>query len=272
MIRFLYNLLPNRLKRALISLLKQQVREQLIDIEIQLSLLQLKGVLPPVPPEVLRRRIVGGVYGGFFLHGNAFIDSLETIARAHRKELTHAKSILDFGAGCGRVLIPLSYRVNPAYLSGCDIDSEAIDWLRRSYPAFNCIVCNPHWPPTEFRDNQFELIYSISVITHLPEAMQFAWLDELYRITQPDGLVLISFLKATKFVQPTDPIQQRVKEDGYYYDASSRGITDGLPEFYQDAYYTDAYIRNRWSTRFEVVDIVDNGFDQQDVVVLRKRL
>jgi len=43
-------------------------------------------------------------------------------------------------------------------------------------------------PPMSYEDNMFDFVYSISIFTHLPEDMQFAWLQELQRITKPGGI------------------------------------------------------------------------------------
>jgi len=43
-----------------------------------------------------------------------------------------------------------------------------------------------------FEDGFFDLIFSVSIFTHLPEKMQIAWLEELRRASKPGALVLSS--------------------------------------------------------------------------------
>ena len=47
-------------------------------------------------------------------------------------------------------------------------------------------------PPTDYPDLYFDIIYAISVFTHLNEDMQGRWLKELIRITAPGGHIIIT--------------------------------------------------------------------------------
>ena len=46
-------------------------------------------------------------------------------------------------------------------------------------------------PPLLFPDCAFDLVFAISVFTHLDEQYQLAWLAELRRVAQP-GAILFS--------------------------------------------------------------------------------
>lgn len=271
MLSFLNQYLPASITASFKNPLRYFIRRQQGHIEAQLSLLQLRGVLPPVPPEALQTRVAGQAYGNFFLHGNQFIDDLEAALRKYGKSLADFRRILDFGAGCGRVIIPLSFRVDPEKLYGTDIDQEAIDWLSLNYPNFGGLSCNPCLPPTSHPDGFFDLIYSISVFTHLPEDMQFAWLDELRRITAPGGYLLLSFHGNHVAASLGDEVVQAVDERGFYYMKSAKGFTKGLPTFYQEAFHTHAYIEQHWGQYFDILDLIPGGIgNHQDLAVLRR--
>src|SRR5206468_8257505 len=47
-------------------------------------------------------------------------------------------------------------------------------------------------PPLAFGDASFDLAYALSVFTHLPEAIQHDWMDELRRVVRPGGFVLLT--------------------------------------------------------------------------------
>jgi ubiquinone/menaquinone biosynthesis C-methylase UbiE len=47
-------------------------------------------------------------------------------------------------------------------------------------------------PPTVFDDNSFDLIYGISIFTHLSELNNIAWYNELIRIAKKDGIILVT--------------------------------------------------------------------------------
>jgi len=46
-------------------------------------------------------------------------------------------------------------------------------------------------PPLPFPDNSFDLIYAVSVFTHLSEEHQRTWLPELRRVLRPGGRLLL---------------------------------------------------------------------------------
>ena len=58
---------------------------------------------------------------------------------------------------------------------------------RRTFPFVTASV-NELAPPLRYEDGQFDLVYAISVFTHLPHDLERAWIDELGRITAPGGL------------------------------------------------------------------------------------
>ena len=94
------------------------------------------------------------------------------------KSLADFRNICDWGCGCGR-LIQAVHKVNPNLdLTGIDIDRDNIDWCQRNLPyAQFCDV--PLFPPTAFADGQFDLLFGISVFTHLTRRAFEAWRDEL---------------------------------------------------------------------------------------------
>ena len=111
--------------------------------------------------------------------------------RRRADRLEASSTILDFGCGCGRVISSLS-KLTGAQLFGTDIDAEAIEWCNRSLPSVGKFSVNDKLPPFPFDDNAFDLVYSISIFTHLPEDMQFAWLGELNRVLKPSGYAILT--------------------------------------------------------------------------------
>lgn len=97
--------------------------------------------------------------------------------------------MLDFGCGCGRTL--RWFNGSEPHLHGTDIDAEAIGWCQKNLH-FADFEMNEGLPPLDYADETFDLIYAISVFTHLDEERQFLWLDELKRATKPGGIVLLT--------------------------------------------------------------------------------
>ena len=82
------------------------------------------------------------------------------------------ESVLDFGCGCGRVLRWLAPELTPARVFGTDIDRQAVAWCSKNLPGIAFSV-NAGLPPTGYAAQSFDLIYAISVFSHLDEDFQF---------------------------------------------------------------------------------------------------
>jgi SAM-dependent methyltransferase len=224
-----------------------------------------------MPPASLRMRVGGSPSPTEFLHvGLNCMTDIEKCLPPERPSLDRFANILDFGCGCGRTLRWFEIRkVQGPLLHGCDIDAEAIEWCRAHLgPRFT--FQHVGVPPMPYAGDQFDLVYGISVFSHLPEEMQFAWLAELRRILRPGGLLLASFHGPHLFRGTAALDARAFQARGFAYVTS--GATAGLPDFYQTAYHTHAYIRETWSRYFEVRDVLPSALNgHQDVAVVQKK-
>ena len=138
----------------------------------------------PLPPADLIVRVAGTADVDWFLEGGRL--GYETV-RQHAPD--GLESVLDFGCGCGRVTrywLGAGVRV-----AGSDLNEDAIEWCRRNLP-FARFELNGLAPPLAFDDGAFDLVYGLSVFTHLPEELQVAWLHELSRVLRLGGRLLLT--------------------------------------------------------------------------------
>jgi len=239
------------------------------------SIINLESDLPLPPPKHLQVRVVGQYSSNFIESGyKSVYPTLVKVLEPVGKNLGSFQSILDYGCGCGRATRALARLLPDSKLYGTDIDPEAIEWLNKNYRQFAEFSVAPLIPPTVYPDNMFDLIFGISVLTHLPEAMQFDWLEELRRITKPGGYVILSIHGEKHFKKMGDEVNQVMSEKGFYYhmqDSYNYGKSVNLPDFYQNAYHSKKYIRREWGKYFDVLDIQALLFDNhQDSVLLQK--
>jgi SAM-dependent methyltransferase len=229
---------------------------------------------PGIPPEALRRRV----------HGNSSVESFETIGHIVANNihvatqpyirLTETSKVLDFGCGCGRVLRHYRQLCHSGQFWGSDIDPEAIAWCSENLSPYGTFVVNPSWPPLLFASDYFDFIFSISIFTHLPEAMHLAWLQELQRVTKPGGYLLLTThgesVFSSVFQNAPAAWLAQYRQHGFYYYVGA--MTDGLPAFYQTAFHTHEYLHDQWAQFFEIVEIIPKGIaNNQDLVLCRKR-
>jgi SAM-dependent methyltransferase len=103
------------------------------------------------------------------------------------------KRVLDFGCGAGRVLRHFAPEADTAEFWGCDIHRPSIAWLEQNLsPPFHPFVCDER-PGLPQDDGTFDLIYAISVYTHLTEDWA-GWLLEHHRVLADGGLLFSTFL------------------------------------------------------------------------------
>lgn len=236
------------------------------------------------PPVHLRKRVHGDTSeSSFLLDGQKIaLDLDDAVARLDYQFPPNAEA-LDFGCGCGRVLSWLRL-FRPAFrYTGSDIDAEAVMWCMQNLP-FGTFLHSPSRPPTKFADSHFDFVFSVSVFTHLPEQLQFMWLDELRRITKPGGYLALSIASETafddwmarregrNFLRRMIAVRKNgreLKARGFTYGIATR--TAGLPAFYRAAFHSHAYVKEHWSRFFSIHNVIPRGINEhQDLVICRR--
>jgi SAM-dependent methyltransferase len=140
----------------------------------------------PVPPPELIVRVAGTADVDWFLEGGR--RGYESV-RAHVPAGAPLGSVLDFGCGCGRVT--RYWRGFGGSIAGSDLSGEAVAWCRANLP-FGRFETNALEPPLAFADAEFDLVYGLSVFTHLAVDTQRRWFDELRRVLRPDGHLVLT--------------------------------------------------------------------------------
>ena len=100
--------------------------------------------------------------------------------------------VLDFGCGCGRFLAGWSLVQTHMCLYGCDYNPELVNWCNANLPGIS-VRENQLGKPLPYPPGSFDLIYLISVITHLTLREQQKLVSEFRRIVRPGGYVYVTF-------------------------------------------------------------------------------
>jgi SAM-dependent methyltransferase len=219
---------------------------------------------PPVPPRELAER-VGGTYDEYrsiAVGQRWFIESVLPAGWSFE-----GKTVLDFGCGPGRTLGAFSDLAERATFVGCDIHAESVAWARANLPpSFELFVCQ-ETPPLEQPDGRFDLVYAMSVFTHLTYHWS-GWLTELHRVLGHDGIAVISVLGPAMASQIT----------GRGWDAR---VGMAILDLHKDwsiggpsVLLSDWWIREHWGRAFEILrfepcDVAAGA--GHDLVTLRRR-
>jgi SAM-dependent methyltransferase len=147
-------------------------------------------VLPVPGPELLRRVSGHEDVDTWLRSGEQDAALIRGLVKEARRPMESLDTILDFGCGCGRVARWWSGLDEPA-LHGCDYDGLLTAWCRTHLP-FMRVKTNASRPPLPYRDGSFDLVYAISLFTHLAEEAQDGWLRDVRRVLRPGGLFLFT--------------------------------------------------------------------------------
>lgn len=143
-----------------------------------------------IPPPRLRFKVAGTADPEHFLDGGLkAAESLRAVLAEQGTSLAALQApILEFGCGCGRVLLHLK---DASDLHGCDYNSELVQWCGANLPSAR-VVRNGLEPPLPFGAGEFRLVYALSVFTHFPVDLARRWMAELERVLAPGGLLAFS--------------------------------------------------------------------------------
>lgn len=216
----------------------------------------------------------------FWSTGSLSVREINAVLSIIGSSLYDYPRVLDWGCGCGRILLHLSDVGQKVELYGVDIDPEAISWAQQHITWARCSVCNG-LPPLDFPDSYFDLIYNHSVMTHLDEKYQDAWLAELQRVVKPEGMVLLTVKGEYPFANlekkwreaGANPASMReeLQKKGILYISDDGWKNGPFPDFYHSTFHTPWYVFAHWGRFFEIKAYVVRGsIDLQDFVLMKR--
>ncbi len=230
----------------------------------------------PDPGPKRRARVHGNTdLASYKLQGSsAFVKLERALNKCCGKSFEDFPRVLDWGCGCGR--LTRYFRELPACsVVGIDIDEDNVAWCSEHLDFARFETCAVD-PPTRFGPDAFDLVFAISVMTHLGEGDRSAWLRELERICAPGAVLLLSIQGDTALCRTSVRTETliRYRQRGALDVDVSIAAEDlsSEPTRYIDCFLSEPYVRHRWSESFEVLDVL-RGYigNVQDLVVLRKR-
>lgn len=240
------------------------------------------GAAPEIqlPPPRLRYKVTGTDASDWFVEsGVKSLRDLERALASIRKSYGDFNDILEWGCGCGRILRHLPVPALPRKLYGNEIDAEAIEWVSAHMPWIETSLTQG-LPPLPYGDGSFDLIFNHSVMSHLDEDYQDAWLAELARVLRPGGVVTLTvhgqhaFDQFSGGIPPESPLREQVTDifytRGLFFTKDDQWGAD-FPDFYHSAFHNVRYVFDHWSKFLRVCQYIPRGaLDYQDMVVLTK--
>jgi 2-polyprenyl-3-methyl-5-hydroxy-6-metoxy-1,4-benzoquinol methylase len=220
----------------------------------------------PLPTPELIFRVAGTTDVTWFIEsGQLAADSIRQALDRAGTPFVSLGAILDFGCGCGRVL--RHWQTVNTRIHGSDFDQAAVEWCRMHLP-FVDVGVNFLTPPLAYDTGSFDLVYALSVLTHLPVETQLAWCDEFGRLLRPGGHLLLT-LHGDAYIGELSSAERHLYADGECVVRWAKAAGLNLCA----TFHPPAFIRNRLARGWELVEHVPRGAlgnPQQDLIVLRR--
>lgn len=145
-----------------------------------------------VPPPMMLYDIQGNCnLSGFYYGGLSHAHEISKIIATEMPEKT--LKILEWGCGPARVLRHLKSTDGSDWgLWGSDYNLRTISWCRRHWSNIN-FLHNGLAPPIPVEKEFYDVIYCISVFTHLSKELHQQWVTEILRLLKPGGLFIGTF-------------------------------------------------------------------------------
>jgi SAM-dependent methyltransferase len=150
-------------------------------------------VLSDTPPPYILTQYNIAEKGEYFKHGDDKVDLIERHLSELGLKLPAKPRIFDFGCGAAGVLGAFERRYPDAQLFGCDLKEDVLAWVKKYRPQFRVELTDPMPPlPADFTD--FDLIFAISVWTHMPVGACEAWLAHMHERLKSGGVLFFTIV------------------------------------------------------------------------------
>lgn len=252
---------------------------------------QLSSSVPPFPPLELRSITAAPDLPEFLWTG--LVDMQRVMALYENVERVNAKTnpaILDFGCGCGRMVRFLTAYAAEFSIHACDVNPDHTNWCRENLNNIHVAQCGTA-PPLPYADQTFDLVFSLSVFTHLSEISAAKWLAEMRRILLTGGILIATIhgLVALEVIRDSVPHQQMFNCERerviqfietfktgafifYPYDHATIEMARAGGD-YGNSFIHPTYLYEKCQSEgFEVVEYLPGGLrGWQDIIILRRK-
>jgi SAM-dependent methyltransferase len=207
----------------------------------------------PVPPDSLIFSATATRDVEWFLQsGEAFASALRNALIEAGRPLESFSRVLDFGCGTGRVVRQWATLKGPDVF-GCDYNARSVAWNKQNLK-FASFGQNRLEPPLPYSAGFFDLTYSVSVFTHLPQPLQRPWIEEMHRVLASGGVLVLTLSGRGDFTRLTDAEQSRFENgelivlDAAYAGTNICGV-----------YHPLEYVQREWADLFSLVRHYPSG-------------
>ncbi|MGL5081240.1 MAG: methyltransferase domain-containing protein [Microcoleaceae cyanobacterium] len=182
---------------------------------------------------------------GYFTSGKMIFRAIQQLVKWHFGDFDKVSSLLDFACGYGRLTRFLIQEVSPEKIWVSDIYPEAVQFQSEYFGVHG--VPSAANPDNYNLDHQFDCIIVGSLFSHLPEKTFISWMQKLYTLLNPQGLLIFSVLG-----ESTMPAHVKIGSEGILFSSDSSESRSLDKTVYGTTCVTEAFVR-------QVIEQVSQG-------------
>jgi len=239
----------------------------------------------PLPTTAIREGYHGDRHYDYWLSGLKDYLLVKARLQQHGYAWAAGDNIFELGCASGRVLRHFLCQEPQLQVWGSDLNGAYIRWMIEQLGPRGRFFQNSPQPHLPLEDNTLGLVIAFSVFTHIDE-YELAWLAELRRVLRPGGIAYITLHtdhtwgilgpeqalyhsllsiqeEHTGTLTPADFARPMPRERVAYRWRFEQRVETHV-------FHAHAYLRAHWGRYFTVLDLIEEGSDYQDVILLRK--
>lgn len=196
------------------------------------------------------------------------LSELMLLLEAVDQPLLKTPRVLEFASGHGRFTRHLVKALGPDRVVVSDVVPSAVNFSKETFGVDGFLSVSV--PEAVRCPGRYDLVFVLSLFSHLPRSTWSRWLKVLYEAVAPGGLLVFSThgIKAADFDHVTlDP-------EGYFFAASSESTAISEQE-YGTTFTSEAFVLARIAETVGVDSLVHKApvhfWNHQDAYVLRRR-
>ncbi|THU05396.1 class I SAM-dependent methyltransferase [Lampropedia puyangensis] len=174
----------------------------------------------------------------YFADGWRTLSELMLLLEKVNKPLSQTKSFLEFASGHGRFTRHLVKAIGEDALTVSDVVEDAVHFSTQTFGVKGFVSSTEPeqvtWP------SQYEVVFVLSLFTHLPLKSWSRWLNHLYQSVQPGGVLVFT----THGIQAQQRQRVEMDETGLRFFPSSESNAIEAQE-YGTTFTSDAFVRSQ---------------------------
>ncbi len=206
-------------------------------------------------------------YFSFYVNG---IETAKWLTNHFEKHATLKNlNILDWGCGPGRIIRHLPSIIDKSCtLHATDYNKEYVKWCKSNIQdvLFNQ---NQLTPPMTYEDNFFDIIYGISIFTHLSEEMHHKWFNELIRILKPNAILFLTTHGEAFKMKLTEAEKEKFDKGSLIVKSNTKEGHRTFGAFQPSNFMKNLIGKNKILEH--IIGEVKNERPQQDIWIIRKK-